>query len=199
MQKRNYQKERKYDSKPSVMKKRANRNAARYKMIKTGKVKKYDGKDVHHVGGNALKRNSKLKAVSASANRSYARTKNARKLNSKSQEKDMANMKAVPAGAKGLSKLPTAVRNKMGYMKNGGMAKNGEKAMMKKKKGYAKGGMSAMAKKKAAMANGGAMMKKKKGMAKGGAAKMKMMYGGMGMKKKKAMSKGGKVGTARRM
>ena len=170
MQKRNYQKERKYDSKPSVMKKRANRNAARYKMIKTGKVKKYDGKDVHHVGGNALKRNSKLKAVSASANRSYARTKNARKLNSKSQEKDMANMKAVPAGAKGLSKLPTAVRNKMGYMKNGGMAKNGEKAMMKKKKG----------------------------MAKGGAAKMKMMYGGMGMKKKKAMSKGGKVGTARR-
>ena len=79
-------------------------------------------------------------------------------------------MKAVPAGAKGLSKLPTAVRNKMGYMKNGGMAKNGEKAMMKKKKG----------------------------MAKGGAAKMKMMYGGMGMKKKKAMSKGGKVGTARR-
>ena len=60
MQKRNYQKERKYDSKPSVMKKRANRNAARYKMMKAGKVKKYDGKDVHHVGGNALKRNSKL-------------------------------------------------------------------------------------------------------------------------------------------
>ena len=75
----------------------------------------------------------------------------------------MAKMKAVPAGAKGLSKLPTAVRNKMGYMKNGGMAKNGEKAMMKKKKGMARGG-----------------------------AKMKMKGGGMGMtKKKKSYSRGG--------
>ncbi len=29
-------------------------------------------------------------------------------------------MKAVPKGNKGLAKLPTAVRNKMGYMMNGG-------------------------------------------------------------------------------
>ena len=29
-------------------------------------------------------------------------------------------LKAVPAGNKGLSKLPTSVRNKMGYMKKGG-------------------------------------------------------------------------------
>lgn len=29
-------------------------------------------------------------------------------------------MKAVPKGNKGLAKLPTAVRNKMGYMKCGG-------------------------------------------------------------------------------
>jgi len=32
-------------------------------------------------------------------------------------------MKAAPKGNKGLSKLPSAVRNKMGYMKNGGVAK----------------------------------------------------------------------------
>ena len=32
-------------------------------------------------------------------------------------------MKAVPKGNKGLSKLPKAVRNKMGYMKKGGTPK----------------------------------------------------------------------------
>ena len=78
--KRNYKGERKYDSQPIVKKKRVLRNAARNKLIKAGAVKKYDGKDVHHVGGNALNPNSKLKAVSASKNRSYPRTKNARKL-----------------------------------------------------------------------------------------------------------------------
>ena len=48
-------------------------------MIKLGKVKKGDGKDVHHVGGNALNKNSKLKVVSASKNRSYPRNKDASK------------------------------------------------------------------------------------------------------------------------
>ena len=56
-------------------------------------------------------------------------------------------MKRPTANQKGLKKLPTAVRNKMGYMAKGGMS-------MKKK----------------GMAKGGAMMKKK-GMAKGGAAR----------------------------
>lgn len=32
-------------------------------------------------------------------------------------------LKKAPASAKGLNKLPTAVRNKMGYMKSGGYAK----------------------------------------------------------------------------
>jgi len=32
-------------------------------------------------------------------------------------------LKAAPKGNKGVSKLPSAVRNKMGYMKKGGMAK----------------------------------------------------------------------------
>ena len=64
-------------------------------------------------------------------------------------------LKAPTANQKGLKKLPKAVRNKMGYMNKGGMAK---------KKGYAKGG--AMMKKKAyakggkvAMYNVGGMVK----------------------------------------
>ena len=43
-----------------------------------------------------------------------------------------ANLKKASADQKGLKKLPTAVRNKMGYMKDGGMSM--------KKKGYSKGG-----------------------------------------------------------
>ena len=35
-----------------------------------------------------------------------------------------STLKSVPAGNKGLSKLPTAVRNKMGYMKKGGPKKS---------------------------------------------------------------------------
>ena len=34
--------------------------------------------------------------------------------------KDGGSLKAVPAGNKGLKKLPTKVRNKMGFMKKGG-------------------------------------------------------------------------------
>ena len=81
--KRNYQRE--YEIEPkSRRKKRANRNLARRIMLRKGKVKKGDGKDVHHVGGDALNKKSKLKAVSASKNRSYARNKNAGKKNPKS-------------------------------------------------------------------------------------------------------------------
>ena len=80
---RDYQREYEIEP-PSRRKKRVNRNFARRKMLKKGLVKKGDGKDVHHVGGNALKKHSKLKVVSASKNRSYARTKKARKKNPKS-------------------------------------------------------------------------------------------------------------------
>ena len=76
--KRNYQREYAIESK-SRRKKRVNRNAARRKMMKLGKVKKGDGKDVHHVGGDALNKKSKLKVVDASKNRSYPRKKNAGK------------------------------------------------------------------------------------------------------------------------
>ena len=52
--------------------------------MKAGLAKVGDGKDVHHVGGNALNRHSPLRVVSANSNRSYPRTRNARKLNRKS-------------------------------------------------------------------------------------------------------------------
>ena len=41
-------------------------------------------------------------------------------------------MKSIPKGNKGLAKLPKAVRNKMGYMKRGGVLKS--KAATRKKK-----------------------------------------------------------------
>ena len=60
-------------------KKRVNRNLARRIMKRKGLVKKGDKKDVHHVGGDALNKKSKLKVVDASKNRSYPRKKNAGK------------------------------------------------------------------------------------------------------------------------
>lgn len=78
---RNYKKEQRYDSKPVVKKKRANRNLARRRAMRAGLVRKGDGRDVHHVNGNALKKNGATRVVAASKNRSYARTKNARKRN----------------------------------------------------------------------------------------------------------------------
>ena len=80
--KRDYKAERKYDSKPEVMRRRAMRNRARRKMIKAGKAKVGDGKDVNHKreihagGSNDM---SNLESVSASKNRSYKRDKNARR------------------------------------------------------------------------------------------------------------------------
>ena len=50
---RNYRREyMTYDGKPSVKRKRANRNQARRIMTKAGVVRKGDGKDVHHRNGN---------------------------------------------------------------------------------------------------------------------------------------------------
>jgi len=78
---RDYKKERKYDSKPEVKARRAARNRARYKLMKEGKVRKGDGKDVDHKKplskGGSTKR-SNLRVKPASKNRSYARTKSAR-------------------------------------------------------------------------------------------------------------------------
>jgi 5-methylcytosine-specific restriction endonuclease McrA len=78
--KRDYKKEkREYeDDNPWRKKHRVKNNAARRQLMKEGKVRVGDGKDVDHKkplskgGGNSR---SNLRAVSASKNRSFARTK----------------------------------------------------------------------------------------------------------------------------
>ena len=79
--KRNYKKEyENYHSSPKQKKNRASRNAARAAMLKKGKVKKGDGKDVTHRDGNPRNNSSKnLGVLSASKNRSYRRTRRAKK------------------------------------------------------------------------------------------------------------------------
>jgi|SaaInlV_100m_DNA_5_1039725.scaffolds.fasta_scaffold22261_1 hypothetical protein len=71
-------------------------------------------------------------------------------------------MKKVPMGNKGLSKLPSEVRNKMGYMNKGGVVPTGmhrmpDGTMMKDSdhKGMAYGGM--VNKKKMGYAHGGSV------------------------------------------
>lgn len=64
-----------YQGKPEQIKKRTQRNAARAKLMKDGKVSKGDGKDVAHVkafdkGGS---NGNGLKVESASKNRSFKR------------------------------------------------------------------------------------------------------------------------------
>ena len=79
---RNYKKEYKnYQGKPKQIKRRASRNKARAIMAKRGLVHKGDGKDVHHTTGNPLN-NKKLAVKSKTKNRSFQRTKTARKKNS---------------------------------------------------------------------------------------------------------------------
>ena len=81
MTNRNYRKEYdRYHKRPKQIKRRASRNQARAIMAKRGVVNKGDGKDVHHTTGNPMN-NKKLSVKSKSKNRSFARTKTARKKN----------------------------------------------------------------------------------------------------------------------
>lgn len=64
----------KYNKKPSVQKKRVVNNKARREALRDGRVKKGDGKDVHHVrpldkGGSTKKSNTKV--VSKKTNRGW--------------------------------------------------------------------------------------------------------------------------------
>jgi hypothetical protein len=78
--KRNYQKEYDYQGTKKQKIRRAARNSSRADQEKKGKVRKGDGKDVHHIDGNPKnKKASNLRVVSKSKNRSFKRTKNARK------------------------------------------------------------------------------------------------------------------------
>jgi len=59
-----------YQSTTSQKKRRAARNASRRKLEALGRVRKGDGKDVHHIDGNPKnKSNKNLRVESASRNR----------------------------------------------------------------------------------------------------------------------------------
>lgn len=72
--------QRKYNSSPTQKKRRAQRNAARRKMEKAGKVKKGDGKDVDHKNMNTANNStSNLRVQSKSTNRARNRGTGGRK------------------------------------------------------------------------------------------------------------------------
>ena len=75
----------KYNSKPEQVKRRMARNRARAAMIRAGKARKGDGKDVGHADGNPMntpkKGTKNLRMESKRANRSYPRTRNGSKRN----------------------------------------------------------------------------------------------------------------------
>ncbi len=61
-----------YNSKPEQVKRRASRNQARAEMMKAGRVRKGDGKDVAHKNNNPKdNRKSNLAVQSKSKNRSH--------------------------------------------------------------------------------------------------------------------------------
>lgn len=66
----------KYNAKPEQKKRRAQRNAARRKMIKAGLARKGDGKDVAHKDNNPNNNSrSNLSIQSKAKNRSFPRNK----------------------------------------------------------------------------------------------------------------------------
>lgn len=82
MRKRNYKKEyTNYHAKPLQKVNRAGRNKARKLVMKTGGAAKVAGKDVHHKNGNPRdNRAGNLAVASKTANRSFKRTRTAKKL-----------------------------------------------------------------------------------------------------------------------
>lgn len=72
--------QKKYNAKPEQKKRRAQRNAARRKMIAAGKARKGDGKDVAHKNNNPHDNSSgNLSMQSKAKNRSFKRDRNARR------------------------------------------------------------------------------------------------------------------------
>lgn len=81
MPNRDYKKEySKYQGTAEQKKKRASRNSARSAMVKMGKVRKGDGKDVDHKNGNPKDNTKKnLRVTTKRANRSFPRNSKAGK------------------------------------------------------------------------------------------------------------------------
>lgn len=79
--KRNYKKEyANYQGKPSQIKRRSARNKARRALVAAGSARKGDGKDVHHKDGNPKNnKRSNLRSTTKRSNRSFPRTRTARK------------------------------------------------------------------------------------------------------------------------
>lgn len=72
--------QKKYNAKPIQKKRRAQRNAARRKMMKAGKVRKGDGKDVAHKNNRTSDNSASNLAVQSKAkNRSFKRNKQAKR------------------------------------------------------------------------------------------------------------------------
>lgn len=73
---RDYKKEyQEYHGKPKQVSRRAGRNAARAKAVKSGMACKGDGKDVHHKNNNPKdNRACNIASVSVSKNRGFPRT-----------------------------------------------------------------------------------------------------------------------------
>lgn len=72
--------QKKYNAKPVQKKRRAQRNAARRKMEKAGRVRKGDGKDVAHKNNNTANNSFGNLAVQSKAkNRSFPRNKQAKR------------------------------------------------------------------------------------------------------------------------
>lgn len=75
MAKRNFRKEYlRYHAKPAQKKRRAQRNASRRKMVKAGRARKGDGRDVDHKNHRTGDMSSKnLRVISKHRNRSFHR------------------------------------------------------------------------------------------------------------------------------
>lgn len=100
---RDYKQERQYDGRPDVKKRRAARNRARYKLMKEGKVRKGDGKDVDHkkplTKGGSNKR-SNLRAVPSSKNRSFKRTSTGAVASKRGQTRPTTSKRRKPKKSK---------------------------------------------------------------------------------------------------
>ena len=137
--KRNYAQENaRYKSRPEQVAKRTSRNAARRAAIKSGAVRKGDGKDVDHKNGNPMdNRPSNLRAVPASSNRSFPRNKKAGKL--------ALSRGGSTVNAAGNYTKPSMRKNLFNSIKAGGKGGNpgqwsARKAQMLAKQYKAKGG-----------------------------------------------------------